>query len=82
MPDADRGADPRESVHLSQLLAKQLERLSEKEQNVVRLAYYEGYTQQEIADMLREPLGTVKSRARAALLKLRPMLAGAGGELG
>lgn len=38
---------------------------------VIRMAYYEGWSQQEIAERTGLPLGTVKSRTRAALLHLR-----------
>jgi RNA polymerase sigma-70 factor (ECF subfamily) len=38
---------------------------------VIEWMYFEGYTQQEIADNFNIPLGTVKSRARLALMELR-----------
>lgn len=53
-----------------------LSQLSSEQRKVVELSYFEGYTQEEIAEQLREPLGTVKSRIRAALMKLRSAFSG------
>jgi RNA polymerase sigma-70 factor (ECF subfamily) len=52
--------------------------LSRRQRRVLELAYYGGYTQQEIARRLGLPIGTVKSQTSEALRRLRNILAAAG----
>ena len=58
----------------SQAVQTALSQLSESQQKILTLAYYEGLSQSEIAKRLEIPLGTVKARARRGLLQLRQML--------
>ncbi len=51
-----------------------LKQLSIQEQEVLKMAYYQGLSQSEIANQLNIALGTVKSRSRRGLLKLRQAL--------
>ena len=55
-------------------LKKVLEKLKPEHRVLMELAYFKGFTHEEIAEMMNIPLGTVKTRIRNALLQLREYL--------
>jgi RNA polymerase sigma factor (sigma-70 family) len=55
-------------------LKKVLEKLKPEHRILVELAYFKGFTHEEIAEIMTIPLGTVKTRIRNALIQLREYL--------
>jgi RNA polymerase sigma-70 factor, ECF subfamily len=51
-----------------------LHELSPEQREALWLAFFAGYTHSELAEKLGEPLGTIKSRIRTGLLRLRTLL--------
>ena len=57
-----------------EIVAAALRQLPEEQRQTLVLAYFEGLTQSEIAERLGAPLGTVKTRMRSGMIKLRELL--------
>lgn len=55
-----------------------LSRLSQTDQEIIRLTYWDGFTQKQAAQMLGMPVGTLRSRHHRARKSLRRMLVDAG----
>ena len=68
------GENPGVAAEARQIVRSALDGLPEAQRRVVELAFFEGLTQSEIASRLGEPLGTVKTRARLALERLRSLM--------
>jgi RNA polymerase sigma-70 factor (ECF subfamily) len=81
-PDAspamgDWRSDPADSVDHSERrvhVREALASLSPPQREAIELAYFEGLSQSEIAERLQEPLGTIKTRVRLGMQKLRDIL--------
>ncbi len=67
-------ADQAEQGWVAWRVHRALEELPEREREVIKLAYWSGLSQSEVSEFLGIPLGTVKTRTRAALMHLGDIL--------
>ena len=71
---AAAGSEPESVIDRSRAVSAAFTTLTPNEKRVLELAYFEGFSQTEIADRLKEPLGTVKSWTRSALSRMRKVI--------
>jgi len=57
-----------------QIIVVALRQIPEEQKKVIELAYFGGFTHREIAEMTKQPLGTVKGRIRMGMEKLRDLM--------
>ncbi len=60
-----------ERSDISRSMRAAVHKLNPKQRQVIELTYFQGLTQNEAAQRLNQPLGTVKARIRRGIMKLR-----------
>lgn len=79
IPDVAYAANPLHAAigsEYEEMMRKGLDLLNPDQRAAIEMSYYEGYTQEQISRKLNVPLGTVKTRQRQGLMKLREYLQG------
>jgi RNA polymerase sigma-70 factor (ECF subfamily) len=77
---AGGGPDPEQVSLLTEnrdRIRAALQSISPEQRQAIELAFFSGYTQSELAEHLGQPLGTVKTRIRLGMMKLKDQLGGA-----
>jgi RNA polymerase sigma-70 factor (ECF subfamily) len=69
-----------EDAEAIQRVLKEVNTLPDEQRDIIRLAYFDGLSQSQIAEKLSQPLGTVKTRMRRAMERLRLALRAFAGE--
>ena len=72
--DYDNVADTVETTFEHERVKEAMSQLTELQRQAVSLAYYGGYSHSEVAAMLSVPIGTVKTRLRDGMIRLRDEL--------
>lgn len=71
--------DPLENTILAdraETLRVALQQITEKQREIIKISYFDGLSQTEISETYNIPLGTVKTRMRDGMIKLREILSG------
>ena len=77
-PDSLPAAASLEDPELGRTIRRVMEQLPVEQKKVIELVYFEGFTHQELSDKLGQSLGTVKTRIRLGLSKLREAMRDSG----
>ena len=73
----DDEPDPLENsiiMDRAKIVRDALKQIPDEQKEVIEIAYFQGMSQSEIAEQLQLPLGTVKSRMRQGMMKIRELL--------
>src|SRR5262249_24066429 len=73
-PEFDEVSEAVELRMEQQQVRRCLETMTDLQRESIDLAFYRGYTHREVSDLLAVPLGTVKTRLRDGLIRLRDCL--------
>ncbi len=74
LPSNDNTGEALELAETRKKVSNAIAKLPEDQQEVLAMAYFKGYTHRQIAEALNEPLGTIKTRIRLGLQKLKQIL--------
>lgn len=77
---APTGGTAAKSSDTGRRAAALIDRLPPDQREAIEMAYFQGLTQSEIAQRLGQPLGTIKTRLRLGMMKLREGMAGQAGK--